>query len=834
MNKLKDKYKQILEDCTEGVSLSNRFARENLDEIFGLFGSDEAPSSGAMPKRTDFPTGAEGDKAHSNALRAWGGKEKKAAEQQTTAAASKAKTLDNTITGLKAAETVIDTGIMVVNPALGAALQGAKAGVDVARGDTKAATGRLIDAGVGLATMGAANLAFKAGSAAVKASPALTSATARVAAAATTKAPTLTKIATKGVEAFKAAREAPVVSTIGKTISGTVRTGIDKVTQSAVGKTVQAGINKVTSGAIGQTVSGTVRAGIDRAASSAVGKTVSGTVRAGIDRAKSSAVGQTVKTGINRVTSSVTGKAIGQHLRQTAVNAAGNMVANTITGVLSGSKTTGGGGENQSVDSDTLHGEASKHGADGMAARTNLGSVEGVNSANSKQVRSQVRTIKENYNKTGRKGMKKFKDLQKKLLEDYTEGGSVFNGFADANPRRSAHLDYGSSQMGKGDSISRLNAFIHKFLMGSYLDVNAPVIELRSRLNHAGLDFPFDGTKIKLNPGINTFPLKLYGDVFGTTPTTDLSKGFDRGNNLPNMIMQINCSYDEDSCMWYLSGKIKPGLNATNAEINESITTLNELAPLAGALAAVGSAALRVLPTAIRVGSEVARVGRKVAPVIKAVKAIKGSGKGSGSKEAEEVDSDPKQIDPLAQSRGLHAAAAQHGASDVNVRSNLTNVMGEYGSKKSDKMCEGGDCGKMTSGEAVYQSALAEAKNISGHITSSTKHSKQLAGKDTARAVMHAITRDGDIRKKILEPVYIHLAQKKRKGNLSVDQIQRELYYVVNAAQRKKGITLSKKEKDRVVNDLVRNFRRYASKYSTRQPDITRRKGKSKNSKKSK
>jgi len=825
MNKLKDKYKQILEDCTESVSLSNKFARENLDEIFGLFGSDEAPSSGAMPKRTDFAAGAEGDKAHSDALRTWGGKEKKAAEQQTTAAASTAKTLDNTITGLKAAETVIDTGLMIVNPALGAALQGAKAGVDVARGDTKAATGRLIDAGVGLATAGAANLAFKAGSAAVRASPALTSATARVATAATTKAPTLTKIATKGVEAFKAARAAPVVSTVGKTISGTVRTGVDKVTQSAVGQTVKAGINKVTSGAIGQTV----KAGVNKVTQGAVGQTV----KAGVNKVTQGAVGQTVKTGINRVTSSVTGKAIGQHLRQTAINAAGNMVANTITGVLSGSKTTGGRGD-QGQDADALHGEASKHGGEGIGARTNLGSVEGVTSTSGKQVRSQVRTIKENYNKTGRKGMKKFKDLQKKLLEDYTEGGSVFNGFADANPRRSAHLDYGSSQMGKGDSISRLNAFIHKFLMGSYLDVNAPVIELRSRLNHAGLDFPFDGTKIKLNPGINTFPLKLYGDVFGTTPTTDLSKGFDRGNNLPNMIMQINCSYDEDSCMWYLSGKIKPGLNATNAEINESITTLNELAPLAGALATIGSAALRVLPTAIRVGSEVARVGRKVAPVIKAVKAIKGSGKGSGSKEAEEVDSDPKQIDPLAQSRGLHAAAAQHGASDVNVRSNLTNVMGEYGSKKSDKMCEGGDCGKMTSGEAVYQSALAEAKNISGHITSSTKHSKQLAGKDTARAIMHAITRDGDIRKKILEPVYIHLAQKKRKGNLSVDQIQRELYYVVNAAQRKKGITLSKKEKDRVVNDLVRNFRRYASKYSTRQPDITRRKGKSKNSKKSK
>jgi len=47
------------------------------------------------------------------------------------------------------------------------------------------------------------------------------------------------------------------------------------------------------------------------------------------------------------------------------------------------------------------------------------------------------------------------------------------------------------------------------------------------------------------------------------------------------------------------------------------------------------------------------------------------------------------------------------------------------------------------------------------------------------------------------------------KGKLGTDSIKKELYYVVNSASRKSGTTLTKAEKDRVVNDLVRNFRKY-------------------------
>jgi len=655
--------------------------------------------------------------------------------------------------------------------------------------------------------------------------------------------------------------------------------------------------------------------------------------------------------------------------------------------------------------------------------------------------------------------MKKFKQLYTQILEDYTEGGSVFNGFADANPPRTANAYYGNNEYGRGDTISRLNAYIHKFLMGTYLEPNAAVRELRIRLNHVGLDFPFDGVHVKLNPGINSFPLKLYGDVFGTTPTTDLLKqGFDRGSNLPNTSLEIACTYDEESCMWMLKGRIKvvgrldesfmdwvqggldavgfiPGVgdvvDLANAGISGVRAALDperraehlmnaglraasaipivgdaakvgiyagKAAKLAGKVApdlanvagkvggalksagsAVGSAvgkatdavgsvagkaadlASSAAPTALmgavataaapmagRVGSAVSKVlgktddvvggalssvgpaltsassrvaasrtGRALASGASSVAGaasraagavgrgaqrfgqsrvgqglkqygqqalmnvamgggmgggMAGPGGGSEGPAPVGVDSNPGAYGIAGRSnvdRSAGSIAMRGGANSATVRSQSSTGddrqraalraalgLGEYGvGKQSSKMCEGGDCmgeggtiniihtrkagdafrgpfrGFPAGEEPMNPVAMAMYEEKSATKSINTFRSSG-HGKDTARAIMHAITRDGDIRKKILEPVFLHLNQKKKKGQLTVDQIKRELYYVVNAAQRKKGITLSKKDKDRVVNDLVRNFRNYSSRMSTN-PDITRRKGKTKKSKKS-
>lgn len=69
------------------------------------------PNSPPMPKRTNFPAGAEGDKAHSDALRSWANREKSLANIQTTAANIRATGADWLSKGLSAVKTGLDWAV---------------------------------------------------------------------------------------------------------------------------------------------------------------------------------------------------------------------------------------------------------------------------------------------------------------------------------------------------------------------------------------------------------------------------------------------------------------------------------------------------------------------------------------------------------------------------------------------------------------------------------------------------------------------------------------------------------------------------------------------------
>ena len=340
--------------------------------------------------------------------------------------------------------------------------------------------------------------------------------------------------------------------------------------------------------------------------------------------------------------------------------------------------------------------------------------------------------------------MKRFKEIYYKTLkEEYTEGGSVFNGYSDS-VRRTAQSDFGVHRIGEGDSIHRLNAFINKFLGGTYIDPEAAVTELRSRLNHAGLDFVFDGKKITLHPGVNSFPAKLYGEVFGTTPTTDLSKGFDKGMDLPGLNLVIDVTYDENSCMYSMSGKLIPTPKSIPmSKMHEESEDLNEIFPIiAAALPMIGRAVL----------------GGVVDKGISALTSAMGND---------------------AQANGRESA------------------MGENGMKRKKKI-------KKMSEDAL---AVAMSEEKIEHVS------------DFPRKVEHFIMRDKDMKDKVLVPVFNHLLSKKKKGKLTLDDARKELYFVVNSALRKmkdtvegdekREVTLTQKEKGRVVGDLVRNFKKY-------------------------
>ena len=134
--------------------------------------------------------------------------------------------------------------------------------------------------------------------------------------------------------------------------------------------------------------------------------------------------------------------------------------------------------------------------------------------------------------------MKKFKSIIKNLQEAGAQsfGGSVFNGFSDPAPR-SALSDKGLHYAFKDpEQLARLNAFANSFLGGTYLDPKEPLKELAGRIGQLGLSMRFDNN-VKLAVGENHIPLAVFGDKFGVTPTTDLSQGFDTGEDYPDMLL---------------------------------------------------------------------------------------------------------------------------------------------------------------------------------------------------------------------------------------------------------------------------------------------------------
>jgi len=135
--------------------------------------------------------------------------------------------------------------------------------------------------------------------------------------------------------------------------------------------------------------------------------------------------------------------------------------------------------------------------------------------------------------------MENIKNLVQLILEnEYVDAGTAFNGYNVAIPR-SAHSDFGVHR-DDFSQVNRIHAFANSFLSGGYLEPQAALVMLKSKLNHAGLDFDFN-RKTKLKEGNNAFQLNRYGEIFGTTPTTNLLKdGFDRGTDYIPLQLTFN------------------------------------------------------------------------------------------------------------------------------------------------------------------------------------------------------------------------------------------------------------------------------------------------------
>lgn len=116
------------------------------------------------------------------------------------------------------------------------------------------------------------------------------------------------------------------------------------------------------------------------------------------------------------------------------------------------------------------------------------------------------------------------------------------------------------------EGLHRINTFISHFFKRTSLNPQNDIANLRARLNHLNLDFPFDNTK-PIEP-VNMFIVTEGGNAFGVTPTTDLSHGFNYGSDLPQYQLEIRVIKTESG--FKLEGKMTPFNGISEAMINSS------------------------------------------------------------------------------------------------------------------------------------------------------------------------------------------------------------------------------------------------------------------------
>ena len=87
------------------------------------------------------------------------------------------------------------------------------------------------------------------------------------------------------------------------------------------------------------------------------------------------------------------------------------------------------------------------------------------------------------------------------------------------------------------EGLHRINTFLSHFFRSPTMNPQNEVAQLKARFNHLRLDIEDFDNKKPLNP-VENYRL-THGFVFGATPTTDLSKGFDTGADLPVYNLEI-------------------------------------------------------------------------------------------------------------------------------------------------------------------------------------------------------------------------------------------------------------------------------------------------------
>jgi hypothetical protein len=117
------------------------------------------------------------------------------------------------------------------------------------------------------------------------------------------------------------------------------------------------------------------------------------------------------------------------------------------------------------------------------------------------------------------------------------------------------------------EGLHRLNAFISQFFKRTTLNPKNEILQLKVRLNHLNLDFPYTNqTEVS---DVNNFVVTQGGNAFGVTPTTDLSQGFDTGSDLPQYNLEIRIIKLDGS--YKMEGRLTPLNQVAESKIQSSL-----------------------------------------------------------------------------------------------------------------------------------------------------------------------------------------------------------------------------------------------------------------------
>jgi len=140
--------------------------------------------------------------------------------------------------------------------------------------------------------------------------------------------------------------------------------------------------------------------------------------------------------------------------------------------------------------------------------------------------------------------MKRFKELRseiKEINEEHSEGGGFGYDETLKSMGRSASPKVKPVHYDDAFELGKINAFVQAFTSKSYLDPRSALYLLKTKLNLANVDFDLNnGTELELEKEYE-FPLKRFGGTFGTSPSHDLSKGFEKTNGFGDKNFVLKC-----------------------------------------------------------------------------------------------------------------------------------------------------------------------------------------------------------------------------------------------------------------------------------------------------